>query len=335
MKLRRRAAFPPALLPRPTRRRRTVEGDRQFPAAAVSVTVVSALLFIAAWVLFDAGRPGAPVFPDERPNYGFTSSVTLYLPREARSTGSWMNFAYTLTHDAHGRATAEQSLIINLQAQTTELIPAVLELRGAARIDAPRSDSPNIETIDFPDRQLILLDFPGNRALEQKLDGTLRTSPAAVENSRTAFVSPTVGYQVECDGLGAFAHAGELAKLTSTRWNQISASCAPTTFRRETYMVLATGDAPVRVDYLDVQPWAAAGSPSFIWKNDSADGDLRVRTSFVDVNGEAAAQRLLFLSGVVVGLAAATSPFAVQGLSVYALRRWRHRRRAVSGTGGR
>jgi hypothetical protein len=342
VKLRHRAAHQPPLLsrrgrrPRPeVRADRSAEADRRFPAAAVSVTVVSVVLFAAAWVLFDAGRPGAPIFPDERPNYGFTNTVTVYLPREARATWSWMNFAYTLTHDARGRETATQTLNINLAAETTGVIPAIVELRGAARIDDPRSDSSGAETIDLPDRQLILLEFPGNGSRTQRLDGNLRTSPVAVENSRTAFVSPSVGLQSECDSLGAFARAGELAKLTSTTWNRISGTCAPTTFKRETYMVLATGDTPVRVDYIDVMPWEAAGSPSFIWKSENPLADLQVRTSFVDINGEAAAQRLLFLSGVVVGLAAATSPFAVQGLAVYAVRRWRRRRGVVSGTGGR
>ncbi|MFC4529995.1 hypothetical protein [Sphaerisporangium dianthi] len=285
--------------------------------AGTLLLVAAVLLCTLAWALFDAGRPGAPLSPHLRPDYGFDSDVTIYLPREAKLTNSSLNVSYEKSQEPGHQERWTQSLTLYWDTARAKPFPVILEFRGGARIDRPHIGNSDLESIELGDRQLVLLDE------SRRLSGEMRIPPISAENSRIAFASPEVGSQMRCTGLAAATHNGDLSALTFAEWDRISSACDFTDFKRHTTMVLLLDEAPLRVDYLSVEPVEAGNTPGFSWRSEGDLATLRVRASYVDVNGEAIAQRMLFLSGIVVGLAAACAPNAVQSLSTYIRRRRR------------
>ncbi|MET8139548.1 hypothetical protein ABZU32_04475 [Sphaerisporangium sp. NPDC005288] len=270
-----------------------------------------------AWALFDAGRPGAPLSPHLRPDYGFDSDVTIYLPREAKLTESSLNVSYEKSQEPGHQDEWTQSLALYWDTARANPFPVILEFRGGARIDRPRIGETKLQSVELGDRQLVLLDD------SRRLTGEMRIPPISAENSRIAFASPQVGSQMQCTGLAAATHNGNLSGLTFAEWDRISSACDFTDFKRYTQMVLILDEAPLRVDYLSVEPVEAGNTPGFSWKSEGELATLQVRASYVDVNGEAIAQRMLFLSGVVIGLAAACAPNAIHSISTYIHRRHR------------
>ena len=318
-------------------------GREIFPVAGGALAVVSVLLSFTAWVLFDAGRPGAPLFPDTLPGYGFDSRVTIYVPREPKLTGSSLNVSYEQSHKPGSEGVWTQRVDFSMSATDGKAFTAIVEFRGGARFEGlDKQREGGVEFTELADRQLVLLHFPPGTDTSGSISGEMRIPPARVENSRTAFVSPTVGPQEECDSLRDITDGGNLSGLSFADWEKISSACDITRFSRTVYIVLVNSiRVPTRVDYLDVEPLESANSNGFRWKNEGEVASLRVRSSYVDINGEAVAQRLLFLSGVVIGLAAACAPYAVQSLSAFAIGRWRAlrlaraRRRRTRRTPGR
>jgi hypothetical protein len=299
----------------------------------VVLFLASLLLGTASWMLFDRGQPGTPLFADLRADYGFVSTVTVYLPASAPVTWSVHHVSYTRSDGPDGERTAFQDLDLDLRlARTpTRSLWVIVEFRGGSRMDRPESGDQPAETIELGDRQLVLLDIGKPARGVRSVSGRMRIPPISFENSRMSFASPTVGLQKACDGLDALTASGRLAGLTFARWVAVAEGCPDTDFSRQTFIVLPTGNSPLRVDYIDVDPVEAGSSPVFRWKAEGELAHLRVRSSFVDINGEAVAQRLLFLCGIAVGLATACAPYAIQSLVVYAAGRRSRSRRSRRG----
>jgi len=299
-----------------------------FPVAGTLLLILSALMVAASWVLFERGQPGTPVFPDLRPDYGVDSTVTVYLPGEAPSSWSALSAVYRQRGvRANGEALVEQQLDLTNTHTPAPAGPlrAVVELRGAARVNDPTVAGRPATTVELGDRQLILVELGESSVGAGGVRGTMRIPPLTTENSRTSFASPEVGVQKACDDLGTVTGAGRLAALTYAQWAAVADSCPPTAYSRQTFIRLVTGSAPVRVDYLDTHPIEAGGSPMFRWKSEGTAASLRVRSSFVNIDEEAFGQRLFFLAGVAVGLATACAPYALQSLFVYTSGRARRR----------
>ena len=299
------------------------------PIAGLVLLLVSVLLSLASWVLFDRGQPGTPLFPDLRPDYGFTSTVTVYLPDSAPVTGGMHNVSYTqLVLPGDERAVVQDlDLDLRLAKAPTRPVWVIVEFRGGSRMDLPESGGRPAETVELGDRQLVLLDIGPPAGGVTSVAGRMRIPPLSTENSRMSFASPTVGLQKVCTGLDALTAPGSLAGLTFNRWAAVAEGCPDTDVSRQTFIVLPTGNSPLRVDYVDVDPVEAGSSPVFRWKAEGKRATLRVRSSFVDINGEAKAQRQLFLCGIAVGLATVCAPYAIQSLVVYAARRRTRSRR--------
>jgi hypothetical protein len=326
LRLSRAAGMPRTRLP--ARRRAASpsppEPRRPFPVGGTLLIVVSAVLVAAAWSLFGRGQPGAPTFPDLRPDYGLDAGIVVHLPGDAPITWSAFNAVYEQKGTRPGgEAVVEQDLNLTHTLTTAPSGPlwAVVELRGAARVDQPTVAGNAAESIELGDRQLILVDLGEGSRGTGRVRGLMRVAPLASENSRTAFASPTVGVEKSCAGLAGVTASGRLDGLTYGRWTQVADGCRPTAYERQTFIRLVTGSAPVRVDYVETHPMEAGGSPMFRWKSEGTAASLRVRSSFVDLNGEAVAQRLLFLAGVAVGLATACAPYGVQTIFVHATSR--------------
>jgi len=302
------------------------------PIAGVLLLLAAVLLSATSWVLFERGQPGTPLFPDLRPDYGFNSTVTVYLPAGTPVTWAVHNVSYTQSGSRAGEPSVLQDLNLDLRLARTPTGPiwVIVEFRGGARMDRPQSGGRPADTIELGDRQLVLLDIGLTARGVARVNGVMRIPPISTENSRMSFASPTVGLQKVCDGLDSVTGPGSLAGLTFDRWVTVAEGCPNTDFTRQTFIVLPTGSSPLRVDYIDVDPVEAGSSPVFRWKTEGKLAPLRVRSSFVDINGEAAAQRLLFLCGIAVGLATVCAPYAIQSLVVYAARRRRRSRRGIT-----
>jgi hypothetical protein len=160
------------------------------------------------------------------------------------------------------------------------------------------------------------------RRLFAGVTGRVSQPVAVTANARTAVYTPAVMTPGKCVPLGSPA-----TLIDPGTWiNKIVPECRASTDRTETGTISLSDVARnKRLDYANPAP----SEPGQLRWSKTA-GSLRVDASYVDLDDEANGQRLLFLSGVGVGLASAGLPI---GLQIVAEERRRARRRTdESGT---
>lgn len=280
----------------------------------LALALVSITLFLLAWALFEQGQPGAPAFADSRADYGLDSGVVIYLPEAEPVRSTSVSAEYR--HDPAAEDQTIQRVTIDVTRSDDsrdEPFFAMLELKDGARMNTVRyqaPDSPPAEVHELPDRQLIVirLDHSGDGAVS----GVMRIPALSTENSRTNFVSPRIGDAYRCDFLPA-GPATTPPQVPVARWlSGDPIPCGPSAaipHAGGVEIVDLYRIAP-RLDYVVPRPLDESGSLK--WHVDDAGEGLKVRASYVDINREAVVQRLMFLSGVIVGLAAGCAPYAME-----------------------
>jgi hypothetical protein len=154
------------------------------------------------------------------------------------------------------------------------------------------------------------------RRLFAGVTGRVSRPVAVTANARTAVYTPLVTTPGKCVPLGSPA-----TLIDPETWlNKIVPDCRASTDKTETETIRLSDMARnKRLDYANPAP----SDPGQLQWSKTA-GSLRVDASYVDLDDEAKGQRLLFLSGVAVGLASAGLPI---GLQIVAEERRRARRR--------
>ncbi|WNM39121.1 hypothetical protein RMN56_29030 [Micromonospora halotolerans] len=155
------------------------------------------------------------------------------------------------------------------------------------------------------------------RRLFAGVTGRVSRPVAVTANARTSIYTPSVMTPGKCVPLGSPATV-----IDPEAWiNKIAPDCRASADKTETETISLSDMA--RNKRLDYANPAASEPGQLLWSKTA--GSLRVDASYVDLDEEANGQRLLFLSGVGVGLASAGLPI---GLQMVAEERRRTRRRA-------
>lgn len=276
----------------------------------IILAATSAGLFATAWYMFDAGRPGAPPFSDTRPDYGFETGVAVYVPDSVGIKSVAVSADYK--HNPVNERETLQGVTVRASGfgpRREEPFFAIIELEDGAQMDHIESTEPGLSIRNLANQQLLVVQLEDFR--EIRVSGVMRIPALNTENSRTNFVSPRVGAVNRCDFLTTVSPAAT-PRIPFERWNDAISPCDSSgdiDGSASVEIVDLYRTAP-RLDYVVPEP---IGEPdSLQWKSDDAGLGLRVRASYVDINREAIVQRLLFLSGVIIGLAAACAPYAVE-----------------------
>jgi hypothetical protein len=310
----------------------TVQSARVWPSivSGVGLLVLSLLLFGVAWVMFDKGKPGAPEFADAQVDYGVDPGVQIYLPSAFDPTKVATTVYFKETKDG-----TREDIKVDVigDALKRQRITIVIELREAARFipaDLAHSstDDETVTAVSRNGNQYIIatLDGRGRLGVEGlQVSGRMQIPALNTENSRTSFASPKFGSVRFCDFLQTSPPATQQTPIdvenfadpypcdsnsARNRGRSLTDLAknppfkAPVALEIEGYLRRAT-----RLDFYSPSPPSNEGT-NLRWSTDDSDGEFRVRASYVDIGEEANVQRYLFISGVVVGLAAAIAPIA-------------------------
>ena len=283
--------------------------------------VASVVLLVLAWWLFQAGAPGAPDFPDAKPNYGQNSGTRLYLPASISlsEVDTQVNF-----RDRDG-VTVQEITISTWKKDVPEgFFFAVLELREGARMDNIRYEGfasstyklDIAESVSGYQYIVIPLDFSVRGA---QLVGDMEISAINSENSRTSFVSPKFGSIRRCASIPQPSD-GSIFDAPPIDFSELAAPfngpCVVDVPLQSKVSIAVVGlsRSATRIDYSDPIPAVEKDlrTSSISYSTDEADEGFRARASYVDINREASVQRFLFIAGILVGLAAACAPPAGQ-----------------------
>jgi hypothetical protein len=276
------------------------------------LAVLTLVLLALSWWTFESGKPGAPPFADARSDYGVDAGVRVYFPP---GTGVKRVELQAFYRDDSGVTRQDLELRFVFGQPVRARIPIYVELREGARLidDGSQRVQINGSPVDVQESRagaqyvFFWLTSDGALAPAFQLSGELRIAALNTENSRSSFVSPKLGeiclYSLVDPGV-------DVEELTDRYVCEVGSD----PMSRVEILVEGFLRTATRLDY--VQPDPAEGEGTALrWVSDDADGGFRARASYVDIGQEADVQRYLFASGIVVGLAAAIAPAAVQLLA--------------------
>ena len=294
------------------------------------LTLVSIGLCVSSWQMYRTGQPGAPPFADDRVDYGRQSGTTLFLP--ALSPVERVSTTVRYGEIPEGLS---QEIEIELErtepAPTDVVVPAILIIRDGARMDEiSEATNDNYQGARMGLRttrsgvQYMALEFrPGERRTDDALVTGRMIVPALTrDNSRTSFVSPRFGDVQKCASTifqsGPNRAAEDLDVLVERLLDPFHCIDERTVRERladsakSSASITVTGldRAATRVDYSSPSPDDDVDEVLHYQSDDARNG-FRARASFVDLNDEARDQRLLFISGIAIGLASAIVPSAL------------------------
>ena len=310
----------------------TEQSTRAWPSlvSGVGLLVASFVLFGVAWVMFDKGKPGAPEFADARANYGVDPSVRIYLPSAFDPTKVETTVYFKESQDG---TYEDITVTVVGDALKRQRVTIIIELREAARFipadlaQASTTDG-TMTAVSRKGNQYIIASLEGAGRLGVEglqISGRMQIPALKTENSRTSFVSPKFGSVQFCDFLEASPPAiqqtpidveafidpyvcdSQSARNRGRSLTDLAKNppfTTPVTLEIEGYLRRAT-----RLDFYSPSPPSNDGT-KLHWSTEESQGAFRVRASYVDIGAEASVQRYLFISGVVVGLAAAIAPLA-------------------------
>lgn len=302
--------------------------DTSSSVTDVILVVLSIALFVLAWALFEAGKPGSPIFSDALPTYGVNSGVNLYLPKSP----GFSRIATTVYLKEVSGYTNEDIAIEILGDNNN--YTAVLELREAARI-VPDDLKASLQKWAKPGyasvvnstngNQYLIARSPGEDVWTLHLSGRMLTPALNTEQSRTSFVSPKYGNVEFCQFLpGARSRESSSTVDVESFRNEYICDYSPkdpsTVFdpefphsvdmEIEGYLTRAA-----RLDYTDPPPSMSGQGTALHWHTDDPQLGFRARASYSDLAEEADEQRYIFASGVVAGIASAGIPSIIALLS--------------------
>lgn len=294
----------------------------------ICLLLVTFALGVASWGLYDAGQPGAPLFADDRNDYGIDAGVTLYVPIQARiqKTSTKVNFVKT---GMGTRQDIEIAIYGGRQPETSSPTVIVLEFREGARVDPKTvrslASDPHVDIIDARNgNQYLFFNFeldPGLLYYKIQISGEMVIPALAEENSKSAFVSPKYGEKKACASVLDGPAAEILQEAQGGTWTdelQDTSTCSSIAVRSTDSVSIAVDGLTryaTRIDYSSPGPDNDSDTLMFSTETASSGEEpskgFRARASYVDINGEARVQRMFFLSGIAVGLATALGPGAI------------------------
>lgn len=301
--------------------------------AGVAICCIALLVAWLSWRWYQQGIPGTPQVPLD---WG-QSSIRAYAPPDVAVSTTVEYRDEWGTDKPSGPRVSGSLAHIELEAESTRTQPylVILELAYGAHLSKPdvsgsfgKAPIEIATTYQGPDPvvgswpvyapvQLFVakVEPMQGRRLFAGVSGRVSQPIAVSSNARTAIYTPAVESPGKCVPLGS---AATVINLDS--WiTRIVPDCHASADKTETETISLSDMARnKRLDYAD----PAASEPGRLrW---TQTGSLRVDASYVDLDDEADGQRLLFLSGVGVGLASAGLPI---GLQIVAEERRRARRR--------
>jgi hypothetical protein len=308
-------------------------------------------LCVGSWQLYRIGQPGAPLFADDRVDYGRDSAATLFLP--ALSPVERVSTAVRFAEVPDG---VRQEIAMTLERAATApqdlTVPAILILRDGARMQAiseASNDSYQGRRMGLrktrTGEQYMALEFhlpAGAPTDTARVAGRMIVPALTRDNSRTSFVSPLFGDVRKCASSVFQAPVDRtpedldllvgrlLSPFHCLDQRTVRERIADSAKSAVSISVAGSTRAATRIDYASPSPSEDANAV-LQFRSEEARNGFRARASYVDLNGEARDQRLLFISGIAIGLASAIVPSALP-LMWGGGREWRAARRSTDET---
>lgn len=302
-------------------------------ATAIALVLMTVALAGTAFYLYQAGLPGAPRIADQF-RVGTTmidrSRIAALLPDGVQVT---MEAEHRLANDESEGHRAQLRFFLVAKSPLSYVgvylggdaadpgvsVPEAFRHKAMIVRSVSTRYTIQVQALDsIYDSQLIFLHLPLNSMIRRTADGRYATSfvldvstraPALVrENARIAVATPRLLPAFSCGLLTGLVqeeplHQSRLKKVEDLGCTPMRAKGVST---QVVSLVLPAFD--VRVDAVYPQP-SEAGRLRWTF-----GGAVSVHGSIVSINEEARGQRLLFISGIVAGLAAGLAPLAVERL---------------------
>lgn len=306
----------------------------------IALVVVSLVLGVLSLVLFDLGRPGAPVSPESMPEYS-AAEIHVYVPAD-------VDVLVSVTYRPVGDKGGDQTVRVLPRGRSIDREPFLtfIELRGSAQLDAttrsgalfdlpatqvelPPVPSPEPGEQDVVERrQMFLVQHePGSFLRIPSASGNARIAALQTDNSRSTLNTAAIVLK-KCRNLPrttAEVSGPDGIEVERLSWladfYERPGSCNPdeADYRGNDLgtVAIASSDGTkrsIRIDY--AKPEATTTPPTsysptidWTWEPHWAGvGAFGVRANFVDINEESRGQSMVFLSGVLIGLATAFAP---------------------------
>lgn len=293
----------------------------------VLICCAALLLGWQSWRWYQQGVPGTPQVPVD---WG-QSSIRVYGPPDVAITTTVEYSEEPGTGESSNPRVSGSREDISLAAESTRTQPylVVLELAYGAHLrgDPDVSGSFAVKPIEIgttyrgPDEvvgtwpvyapvELFVArvdPMQGGRRLFAGVTGQVSWPVAVTDNARTAVYTPLLRTPGKCSSLGST----ETIIDPATWLGRIVPECHASRDTSDTQTIILGGMARnKRLDYANPAP---SNPGQLAWSQSGRS--FRVDASYVDLDQEANGQRLLFLSGVGVGLAAAGLPIGLQIVS--------------------